>query len=315
VRLDALIYQGKTEAARELYDQMRIDCIAELVTPVVRRDLQERADRCLARLRRGSHADKIKLLTYVRAALAGMDQMLPLGIFGLFTSIYEHSHRRILAYLDAELDLRDQISALLPDFPKASAEELLALAQRPEVTEQVARTMEAHPELRARLERDVDRLIEEVGLAIRQGAIPTSFFTDEEILISYADMYNEMGGTLPGKKAQSDSATARRLFEIMQGNLATIITPERNRQFRQYLETIGREMTGSDDRARQKLGARLALVAATLDTWELGKHPFLYETYVAQARQILKHGLAEGSAPDREALFRRLIAERGARQE
>lgn len=315
VRLDALINQGDAEVARELYDQMRIDSIAELVTPAVRRDLQERSDRCLARLRRGSETDRIEALVYVRTLLAGTDQMLPLGICGLFTSIYEDSHQRVLAYLDAELDLRNQFIDGLPGYQEATAEELLALAQRPEVVAQVTQTMEAHPELRARLERDVDRLIKEIGQAIRQGDIPASFFTDEEILITYADVYNAMSGTLRGKKAPSGPAVARKMFKFMQSNLAAIITPERNRQFRQYLETIGREMASSGDRGRRKIGMQLAVVAATLDTWELGKHPFLYETYVAQTKQMQEHGLAEGSSPEREALFRRLIAERGARKE
>jgi F420-0:gamma-glutamyl ligase len=47
-----------------------------------------------------------------------------------------------------------------------------------------------------------------------------------------------MSGTLRGEKAPSGPAMARKMFEFMQRNLAAIITPERNRQFRQYLETI-----------------------------------------------------------------------------
>ncbi len=313
-RMDALIEQNKLQAARELYDHLRIDVIAELVTPAVRQDLQARTDRCLARLRRGAESDKLEALTYARTLLAGMDQTLPLGLCGLFTAIYEDSRQRALASLGVELDLRDQIASFMPGSREMpDAEQLLALAERPEVVAQVTQTMEAHPELRARMERDMDRMIEDVGKAIRRGDIPARFFTDEEILITYADVFNAVGGLSGAKKGPSASVMGQKLSEAMQKNLAAIITPERNRLFRQYLETIGREMAHSGDRTRQRLGMQLTLAAATLDTWELGKHPFLYEVYVAQTKAMQDHGLAGGFSPEREALFRRLIVERGAR--
>jgi|GEM_PF-2213235 len=202
----------------------------------------------------------------------------------------------------------------LPRFETSDAERVLALAKEPEVVAQVTQTLEAHPELRARMERDLDRMIEHVGQAIRRGDIPATFFTDEEILITYADTYNALGDVIGTTKTLDGPAMGRKLFEFMQSNLVTIITPERNRQFRQYLESIGREMARSADRTQEKLGMQLALAAATLDSWELGKHPFLYEVYVAQAKGIQEHGLAEGSSPEREALFRRLIAERATKQ-
>jgi len=101
-RLNALVAEGKLDAARELYDDMRIDVIAELVTPEVRRDLQERAGRCLARLKRGQDANKIEMALYVGTLLSGGDETVPLGLCGLFTAIYEDSSRRATELYEVE---------------------------------------------------------------------------------------------------------------------------------------------------------------------------------------------------------------------
>jgi len=66
------IREDDVEAARELYDEMRIDIIADLVTPTVRQDLQKLADQCLDRLKRGRDADKLEMALYVNGLLGGI---------------------------------------------------------------------------------------------------------------------------------------------------------------------------------------------------------------------------------------------------
>lgn len=313
-RLKALLNSGDREALRELYDMMRIDIIAELVTPAVRSDLRERIRRCRERLKQGREADKLEMTLFVDLLLSGQDKVIPLGLCGLLTAIYEDSHRQALDDFESRLALRDELADLLPMHKALDTTQLLALAAQPEVVERVTRTVEAHPELRARMERDMDRLIEDVEQAIRRGDIPARFFTDEEVLIPLADAFHAFGGREALQDVPRGAANARAhaqtLLNLMQKSLAEIITLERNRLFREYLETIGRELAQSGNRARRKLGAQLTLAAATLDTWELGTHPLLYRVYATQTKEMMEHGLAGGASPERNALFARLVAER-----
>jgi hypothetical protein len=309
-RLNALLNRGDREAGRELYDMMRIDIIADLVTPEVRRDLQERIRRCRERLKQGREADKLEMTLYVDLLLSGQDKVIPLGVCGLLTAIYEDSHRQALEDFQAQQALRDELADVLPLRETSDATQLLALAAQPEVVAQVTKSLEAHPDQRTRLERDMDRMIAEVSRAIRSGQVPATFFTDEEVLRTYADAYHSLGGALDRRNPPDGRALAESFLKLMQRNLVELITPDRNIQFRRYLEDIGHELARSGDRKRQKLGLQLALAAGTLDTWELGKHPFLYEVYLAQAKQMQEHGLTSASSSEREAIFERLVAER-----
>ncbi len=108
-----------------------------------------------------------------------------------------------------------------------------------------------------------------------------------------------------------DRQTVERL-RLDQHTVLYIAEPERIRQLRQYLETIGHEMAGSGDYERQKMGMQLVLAAGTLDSWDLGKHPLAYEVYIAQVRQMGEPGSAEGASAEREALFLRLQDQRAA---
>lgn len=306
--------EDDVEATRQLYDEMRIDIIADLVTPEVRRDLQERADRCLDRLKRGRDTGKMEMALYASGLLAGMDQTLPLGLCGLFTAIYEDSRQRAMKVYEAQQTLGDKIAGWLPRGGKLDVEQVLALAQQPEVVAQFTETLEAYPELRANLEKDIDQVISEVGQAIRRGELPVDFFTDEEIILSYADLYNALGEMVEQRKTLDQETIAHKFLELMRRNLVELVTSERNQQFRQRLEAIAQEMVRSDDRKRQEMGMKLSIAASTMDTWEPGQHPFLYDAYFYQAEQMQKQRLTGGASPEQETQFRQLLAERGAKR-
>lgn len=302
------------DAARQLYDEMRIDIIADLVTPAVRRDLQERADRCLARLRRGRDADKLEMALYAHGLLTGMDRTLPLGLCGLFTSIYEDSRKRAIQTYEVEEALLDKITGWLPQKGKPDMEQLLTLAQRPEVAAEFAQILEIHPELRSSLEKDIDQVNKEVGQAIQRGELLTGFFTDEEILLTYADLFSTLEDTLRRGKTPDREIVGRKYMELMLRNVPKMITPERSQQFRQRLEATAHEMASSNNRERQEMGAKLSLAATTLDAWELGRHPLFYDAYLHQAEQIQKQGLASDASAEQSALFQQLLTERKARK-
>lgn len=290
--------KDNVEAARELYDEMRIDIIADLVTPEVRRDLQERVNRCINRLKRGPDTEKLEMALYAGGLLSGMDQTLPLGLCGLFTAIYEDSRKQAMKDFEARQTLWDKISGWLPRRGKPDVEQLLALAEQPEVINQFTQVLEAHPGLRASLEEELDQTVAEVGQAIRHGELPVDFFTDEEIMLTYADLYNVLEDGLTRGKTLDPEAIAHKFFELMQRNVAKLITPERNQQFRQKLEAMALEMMRSGDRKRQEMGMKLNLAASTLDSWELGRHPLLYDTYIYQAEQMQKQALVREASPD-----------------
>lgn len=309
-RLTELEKRGDREALQELYDLMRIDVVAELVTSEVRRDLQERTRRCIERLKQGREADKLEMALYVDVLLSGQDKVIPLGLCGLFTAIYEDSLRRVETIGEAEQALRKALADLLPEGRDLDAVELLAAVERPEVVARFTQILESHPGLRDQIEQDLDRMIEEVGQAIHDGKIAATFFTEEEVLRIFADLALVLGEAVSSPKPPDQQAVMETLTALMEQNLSEIMTRERSEQFRLYLQKAGSAFQRSADRQQKKLGVRLLLAAETLKVWEPGKHPLVFEVYLAQLKQIQEEGITRGWSAERQALFQRLVAER-----
>jgi len=314
-RLEELMRKGDEEKFHQLYDELRIDIIADLVTTTVRRDLQERTKRCLQRLARGQDTDKLEMAVFADLLLSDENPGLPLGVCGLFTAIYEDSRQQTAGVFQAWESLEESMSGLFPGRKptEVSPEEWLAAAEKPEAVAQITQVLAQHPELRASMEKDYDRLIEEVREDILDGKIRLDFFTEEEAMIAYADLFNALSGDLRHGKMPNKEAVGRKFVDLMRHDLAQLLTPERNRQFFQRLETLAQKLTQAKDREQQKMGMKLQLAARSMDRWDLGKHPLIEAAYIYQCQQAQERGLAGGATAERNERFARLVAERATK--
>ncbi len=301
------------DIAHQLYDEFRIDVIADLVTLEVRSDLQKRAERCRARLQRGQDTDRLEMILYVSTLLSQAKPLLPLGVCALFTVIFEESKEQALKIEEGHEALVAQITAQLPKGAEPDMEQLLAIAQQPDRMAQFLETLDTHPETRASLERDMDRMIDEVSEAVRYGKLPLDLFTEDEVLLTYADLFIALESKSPKKRLDKE-ANARLLVDAMKRNLNELVTPARNRQIRQKLDALSSEMQRSSDQARQKMGAKLFVVASTLDSWAPGKHPLVVSAYVYQAEQMRAERMSGGNSADWTERMAQLVAERSARK-
>jgi hypothetical protein len=246
------------EGAILVYDDYRIAVLNDLDTPQFRQELQRRLARCTDRLMGGNDADKIEIALFLalflmpeaRKVVRGK-KPLPLGVYGLVTTIYEDSFDRAMAEIP---EARDIIDDTLYDLwcARHSKEDMAiirAAVEQIDAFEELAVRMETDPALTQAWRRQESYLIEEFQTHMAQAglSIEPSFFTPDEAALPVA-MMEQRYWNRPWSPSRYFAAVAMLNFmRCIIEAVDEIVSPERVTQMSQGLKSVGQMCLQADD--------------------------------------------------------------------
>ncbi|MGC1375090.1 MAG: hypothetical protein WA821_02640 [Anaerolineales bacterium] len=281
-------YEKRLETAKnkgsgkygEVFDEMRIEAIAELATPAFRKDVKDRVNTLLDRLMTTNDADSLEIAMLLKSALA--TKSIPWGLCGLVIAIYNRTMQRAMQAYEEEKELYDSIAEAVGSGDKKEVDLLTAFKQ-PNKIEQVAqKVFGARPGLRDRLEKQVWDLVDAFEDKLMHGDVDLNLFSEEELALLLRRIEAEFG-EITTQTPKSDEMS-KRTFELIRQVIAEIMTPERFRRFREDVKRTAEAWF----HARQKWAAALQAELSYLDENQYEENKFILAAFLGQLYHLGK---------------------------
>ena len=175
----------------EVYDEMRIEVIAELATPAFHKEVDERLQILLDRLMASDDLEKLEMVLLLKPLL-GL-KSVPWGICGLILAIYNRSLQQTFQEYKAEIDVYDAVVEALQEDGEEKID-VIKLSETPGKLEQLAKKFfTAKPGLRERAEKQILVMIEAFEKELAEGKIALDLFTQEELALPFQRLQTEFG--------------------------------------------------------------------------------------------------------------------------
>jgi hypothetical protein len=278
-RLDAAEEKGPTEY-HKVADEMKIEVVAELATPVFRKEVDQRLQILMDRLMTGGDTRKLETVIMLTPALRM--KSVPWGVCGLILTIYNRTIQRAMQEYEEDQGVFDAIEEAL----KAEGEEkidIFTIFKHPDKLEQVGKKIfEAQPGLRQRAEKQIWEMIEAFEDALGRGDVELSLFSGEELTLPFQRIQAEFGE--PFTQVQPSEEMRERIFDALRQALIEIMTPERFRRFRAEVEKTATNWL----RTRQKWGAALQFELGYLEGDQYEENKFILAAFIGQIYRLGK---------------------------
>jgi len=297
----AEVAQASRDEQQMFYDDVRIEIIDQLATPQFRRDFLRRLGECQERLKGTNKVKKLEMALFLDPILRQKE--VPWGLCGLVTTIYEETKEKALREYEEEQELFEELLEALGG--EADVEELLAMAEDPELLAAFTKKLEAKPALRERIERDIDQWIREIGEAIAQGEVELGLFTEEEILLAMV-YFTDYAQRLRPEEYRSE-AVSYKFLECMQRAIADIMTPARVEAMEGHLDRLFLTWAKSKDERKRRWAPHVQAVRGSLSSWG-GYHenPILLSEYLYRSKELQERA-RRGQIRDLEEKFNALV--------
>lgn len=165
----------------EVYDEMRIEVIAELANPAFHKEVDERLQIILNRLMASDDLEKLEMVLLLKPLL-GM-KSVPWGICGLILAIFNRMLEQTFQEFKAEIDVYDALVEALQE-DGGEKIDVNKLNETPGKLEQLAkRFFAAKPGLRERAEKQILDRIDAFEKELAEGKITLDLFTQEEFAL------------------------------------------------------------------------------------------------------------------------------------
>jgi hypothetical protein len=278
-RLEAAKKKGPNEY-RKVADEMRVEVVAELATPVFRKEVDQRLQTLMDRLMTGGDTRKLETVIMLTPTLRM--KSIPWGICGLILTIYNRTMQRAMQEYEEDQGVFDAIEEAL----KAEGEEkidIFTIFKHPGKLEQVGKKIfEAQPGLRQRAEKQIWEMIEAFEDALGRGDVELSLFSGEELTLPFQRIQAEFGE--PFTQVQPSEEMRERIFDALRQALIEIMTPERFRRFRAEVEKTATNWL----RTRQKWGAALQFELGYLEGDQYEENKFILAAFIGQIYRLGK---------------------------
>jgi hypothetical protein len=245
-----------------LYDDYRIAVLADLDTPELRRELQGRLGRCLDRLKYSEEEAEIEAAILTSMFLSDEasqvlkgKKSLPLGLYGLVTTLYEDSFDRAMEVVPgARVVVGEDLYALWCD---EHQEEDLALigatVEKLGSFEEFASLCESDDALALAWRRQASYLREAMWMRMAEGALriePSVFSADEISLV--IEKMEQRHWRKPWSLSRYVAVLAVfNLVRCIREVVDEFVSPERIGRLSEALTAIGQACVESEDRRRR----------------------------------------------------------------
>ena len=256
-RLNRAARRG-TEAGALVYDDYRIAVLDDLDSPQFRRQLQRRLGRCVDRLKYGHDTEKFESALFVSVLLSdkankmvGKKEALPLGVYGLVTTIYEDSFDRAMKEIDDARDVAggDLYNMWCAKRHREDMEAITAATEQVSAFEELATHIETNPALALAWERQEGYLIEEFESKIAQVGLTftPSLFTSDEVALTM-DKMEQRYLNKPWSLSRHFAVPAMFNFACcIQETLDEIVSPQRMAEMIVRFKSSGQKALVSDN--------------------------------------------------------------------
>lgn len=258
------------------YDDYRIAVLDDLDTPQLREQLQRRLNKCMNRLSQNHDVDMLETAMFTSVLLGGEAgdlvrgrNALPLGAFGLVTTIYEDTFDRAMVEIS---DARDIVDADLYTLwgikhHQDDMQAITAAAERINAFEELAAHIEADPDLALAWERQEEHLVEELGTQIAQMglSIEPAMFSPGQVALAIDKMERRYLNR-PWSLSRYFAIPAMIMFtRCVQEVLDEVMSPEKMAEIAERLKSLGQKLLESDDERLRALTPHVQAAIRCLD--------------------------------------------------
>jgi hypothetical protein len=217
---------------QQVYDVVRIKIIDELITPMFRKEVEQRLDRLQDRLSTTSDANKLEIVIMLKPIL-GMKQT-PWGLCGLIIAIYNRAMKPAIKAREDEIKVFDAVHETFEEEGEEKVD-FRSLLRSPNKLEQIGQKLFGkNPEMRERLENQALDMTRQFEKEMWEGKIPLDLFTMEELFLPFHRLEEEYGQPLTELELTDEQRTHNSAV-IMQ-TIRDIMTPERMQQMRKDID-------------------------------------------------------------------------------
>jgi hypothetical protein len=266
------------DAYQEVFDEMRIEVIADLATPAFRKEADARLQALLDRLTTTNDLTKLEMAMLLKPLL-GM-KSIPWGLCGLILAIYNRTMQQAIQEYEEDKSLYDSVVEAL----KAEGVDdidIPTILEHPDKLEQIGQKLfEAQPDLRQRADKQIWEMVEVFEDNLGQGDVDLSLFSEEELMLPFQRIQAEFGE--PFTQAQPSDEMRERIFDAIRQVITEIMTPERYRRFRDDVEITAKNWFCT----RQKWAAALRFELGDLDGNQYEENKFVLAAFIGQIYRL-----------------------------
>ena len=278
-RLAAAEKKGPDEY-HEVFDEMRIEVVAELATPAFRKDVDKRLQSLLDRLITIDDLEKLEVVMLLKPLL-GM-KSVPWGLCGLILAIYNRTMQRAMQQYEEDKSVYDSVVEVL----KAEGEDdvdILKILEHPDKLEQIGQKLfGSQPGLRQRAEKKIWDMVNAFEDELGEGRVVLDLFSQEELMLPFQRIQAEFGE--PFTQAQPSEEMRERIFDAIRKAITEMMTPERFRRLREEVERTAKTWF----RTHQKWAAALQFELGYLDGDQYEENKFILAAYIGQISRLGK---------------------------
>jgi hypothetical protein len=276
---DNLVARLLTKKRREIQDEMLIESIDALSTSGFRKEMFQRLNRLTQRVLATEDAKKIEIVLVLAPMLK--ERKIPWGLCGLLGAI----HQRTLEHIQKESrESRDLLGGLAEEIERSDDPvAALKMLDDPAKAAHLAARLSAKPGLRQRLERELDKAVDELEQAILDEKIEIDLFTEDEAIRPSLLLGEFIKANAITVETANKEQIAEKFFAFSEQTLAETLTLERMNTIKVDLE----KLLGQWLRARNPRAVALQAEIAWLDDDEPAQNPFLRKILHTQGRRLL----------------------------
>jgi len=268
------------DAYHEVYNEMRIEVVAELAAPAFRKDVDERLQALLDRLMATEDLEKLEMVLLLKPLLGV--KSVPWGLCGLIVGIYNRTMQKAIQEYEEDQGVYD---AVVEAF-KAEGEDsvdVVKIIESPEKLEQIwQKLFAAKPGLRQRAEKQVWDMANAFEKELAEGRVTLDLFTQAELVLPLLRLQAEVGELLT--QEQPTEEMRQRVFDAVLQAINEIMTPERFQRLRKDVQSTAKAWL----RERQKWAAALQFELGWLDGEQYEENKFVVSAFVGQMMRLGK---------------------------
>jgi len=267
------------DAYHEVYNEMRIEVVAELATPAFRKDVDERLQALLDRLMATEDLEKLEMVLLLKPLLGV--KSVPWGLCGLIVGIYNRTMQKAIQEYEEDKVVYD---AVVEAF-KAEGEDsvdVVKIIESPEKLEQLGEKLfAAKPGLRQRAEKQVWDMVRAFEKELAEGRVTLDLFTQAELVLPFQRL--QAHGE-PFTQAQPTEEIRQLFFDAILQAINEIMTLERFQRLRKDVQSTAKAWL----RERQKWAAALQFELGWLDGEQYEENKFVVSAFVGQMMRLGK---------------------------
>jgi hypothetical protein len=276
-RLEAAQLKG-TEAFEEASDDVHIEIANELITPSFRIELKKRLQVLRERMQMEKDMMKLQMVVALDAALEL--NTFPISMTGLINQIYNRTMQQSLQDYREEKELLDEMKIDFNLF-QAAPQEIFDILETPGKLKPFETKLVKNPSLMQRLEKQVNKMMDDFETELEQGRVELDLFTPDELVLPFQRLQDTLGEAALASEASKEAAREQ-IFVTVTETLAETFTPERWQKFYRDVQNTARKWILT----RRTWGAALQAELGLLDKDEYQQNRFVMFAFFGQIRRM-----------------------------